>query len=132
MAVRKDTMLGFHISIYKLQNGAQPVSSALASKGVRLAVWQSGIGGLHWLDGLVKKGVAISLGGDGYPTAYTARIKHLRPAIFKGPLEANAVWGCDPGDILTDGWCGTTTIDQKALGACSPDEWVLVEAWDES
>jgi hypothetical protein len=125
-------MLGYHISIYKLQSGAQPAPSAKAPRTDRLAVWQTGIGGLDWIDDLVKKGAAVSLGAFGYPTTYTAKIQDVRPRILDGPPDANEVWGYDPGDILTDKWCGKTTIDRGALDACSPNEWILVEAWDES
>ncbi len=125
-------MLGFHISIYKLQDNSQPAPSGQAPRGQRLAVWQTGINGLDWFDDLVRNGLAISLGGSGYPTSYTARIEHVRPTISKGPPDANKVWGSDPGDILQDGWCGKTTIDHDALRQCRPDEWILVEAWDES
>ena len=125
-------MLGFHISIYKLQSGNQPAPSASAPRGERLAVWQAGYDGLRWIDHLVEQGSAFHLGGFGYPTTYTARIGDLRPKVLAGPPSANEVWGYDPGDILLDGWCGKTTIDHSALSTCSPDEWVLLEAWDES
>ena len=88
--------------------------------------------GLRWIDGLVEQGSAFYLGGFGYPTMYTAKIEHLRPKILDGPPSANNVWVCGPEDILSDGWEGKTTVDHKALRDCSPDEWVLVEAWDES
>jgi hypothetical protein len=29
-------------------------------------------------------------------------------------------------------WEGKTTIDEAALDSCDPEEWLLVEAWDES
>lgn len=125
-------MLGFYIGIYKLHDGSQPAPSIKVPRGDRLAVWQTGIDGLDWLDALVEQGRAVSLGRSGYPTSYTARIEDLRPTVLNGPPDANAVWRHDPGDILTDKWCGKTTTDRSALSACRPDEWVLIEAWDES
>jgi hypothetical protein len=44
----------------------------------------------------------------------------------------NATWSHDAGDVLTSEWEGKTAIDRAAAAECSPDEWLLVEAWDES
>jgi hypothetical protein len=51
----------------------------------------------------------------------------LRP-----PPEANAVWRHDAGDVVGPNWAGQTTIGRSAAMECDPDEWLLVEAWDES
>jgi hypothetical protein len=103
-----------------------------SSESTRIAVWQTGLGGLDWLDDLVKEGKAILLGGNGYPTRYTATVEHLIPPIVDGPPMANEVWGCGPQDILTEKWAGKTVIDYAAIKACLADEWLLVEAFDES
>jgi hypothetical protein len=125
-------MLGYNISIYKLQNGAEAPRSSNPPTTARLAVWQTGLGGMNWIYGLAKKGLAVHLGGGGYPFRYSARTEHVRPKVLEGPPLAKPVWGYNPGDILMDKWCGKTTIDRGALDACSPNEWNLVEAWDES
>ncbi len=118
-------MLGFHISIYKLQNGATPAASGKVPRAERLAAWQTGWKGLAWIDDLVKRGLAVSLGGNGYPLSFTARIEHVRPEVLAGPPAARKVWHCDEGDILTETWEEKTTIDHEPLSECSPDEWVL-------
>ena len=42
-------------------------------------------------------------------------------------------WRCDPWDvIIPDIWEGKTVVDRDAATLCRPDEWLLVEAWDES
>jgi len=43
-------------------------------------------------------------------------------------------WLCDPWDVITDAdkWEGKTVVDRDAVTLCRPDEWLLVEAWDES
>lgn len=126
------TMLGWHITIYRQEaNGDSPASSG-ASAGATLAVWQAGISGLNWLDALVGKGLAVSLGGNGYPTEYTAKLKHVQGVIFDGPPHANATWLYDPGDILTEKWLGKTTVYHQALSECDPEEWIVIQAWDES
>jgi len=87
---------------------------------------------LRWLNELVKKGQAINLGGDGYPCRYTARAEHLIPPILGGPPEARGTWLFGVHDVVTEKWAGRTVTDRAVVGACAPDEWLLVEAWDES
>ncbi len=108
-------MLGFHISVYRLENGTAPAPSYKAPRTERLAVWQTGIGGLDWLDDLVKQGNAVQLCGSGYPTSYTAKVEHVRPKILDEAPHAKTVWASEPGDVLTDKWCGKTTTDHATI-----------------
>ena len=126
-------MLGWHISIYKQRDGGASPAKALTPKGSRLAVWQTGLGGLDWLDELVKANKAINLGENcGYPCRYTATAECLVPHIIDTPPGARAHWALRLGDIVTKRWEGRTVIDREALASCAPNEWLLVEAWDES
>jgi len=125
-------MLGWHISVFRQKSGGSEPAANDSARGSRVAVWQTGLGGLEWIDQLCITGDALSLGGNGYPVWYTAKASLLLPEILKGPPNANPVWRRDPGDIVTAKWAGRTVIDQTAAAACTPDEWLLVEAWDES
>ncbi len=125
-------MLGFHVSVYRQQDGGAAPAAFGAERGPRLAVWQTGVGGLDWIDDLVKEKKAVELSGNGYPTSYTARAEYVIPHLAGEIPEARAVWGYDPGDILMPGWEGKTTKDSAVLTACRPDEWLLIVAWDES
>ena len=140
-------MLGWNIAVYRLtepppsqtateqleehldQVSALPVSE---ERGNRMAVWQTGIDGLRWLDELVGAGKAVSRMGSGYPSFYFARARDLAPQILQGPPCANAMWMSDPNDVLTSKWEGKTKVNRRALKRCGGDEWLLVEAWDES
>ena len=124
--------LGWHISVYRQQNDGSSPASFGAGHGARLAVWQTGLGGLDWLDDLVKQQNAIDLGGNGYPIEYTAMAAHIIPRIRDEPPEAKAVWSFDAGDIITPQWLGKTTRDPQTMAACRPDEWLIIRAWDES
>lgn len=125
--------LGWHISVYRQQNDGMAPPSFGAAHGTRLAVWQTGLGGLDWLDELVAQQRAIDLGSNGgYPTEYAATATHIIPRIRDTPPEAKAVWSFDAGDIILPGWQGKTTKDTAAMDACRPDEWLLIQAWDES
>ena len=125
-------MLGWNISVYRQMEKGEVPATAKSPEGTRLAVWQTGLGGLRWIDELIKEGMAINLGGDGYPCRYTATAEHLIPHFVNGVPEARDTWSFEVSDILLDGWEGKTVIDQTAIAACRPDEWLLVEAWDES
>jgi hypothetical protein len=125
-------MLGWNISVFRQTDGGSSPAKADSKEGARLAVWQTGINGLQWLDELAKVDQAIDLGGDGYPSYYTAQAKHLIPPIVGGPPEANATWMVGLGDILGPNWEGKTVIDRAVADDCRPDEWLLVVAWDES
>ena len=125
-------MLGWHISVFKQQTNESLPATADSSEGVRLAVWQTGTDGLQWLNKLVNLRQAVDLGGDGYPCRYTAQAKDLLPRIIGGPPHAHKTWICGPTDIIEPGWEGKTTIERSAASKCTPDEWLLVVAWDES
>jgi hypothetical protein len=125
-------MLGWHISVFKQRNDGASAATWESEPGSRLAVWQTSLGGLDWLEELVKAGKAISLGGSGYPCRYTATAEHVIPRIIETPPGARTVWVSGAGDIITDKWEGKTVVDSEAAAQCRPDEWLLVEAWDES
>jgi hypothetical protein len=124
--------LGWHIGVFRQQNDGSSPASFGAAHGARLAVWQTGLDGLRWLDDLVKEQKAIDLGGNGCPTEYTAMASHIIPRLRDDPPEAKAVWTFDAGDIITAEWLGKTIKDPEAMDACRPDEWLIVQAWDES
>jgi hypothetical protein len=124
--------LGWHISVYRQQGDGSAPASFGARHGTRLAVWQTGWRGLSWLDDLVKRGEAVDLGGNGYPTEFTAKAFHIIPLIRDEPPLAKPYWSRDAGDIVLSGWEGKTTTNAEAIDACRPEEWLLIQAWDES
>ena len=124
-------MLGWNISVYRQADGGTAPATADSPEGERLAVWQTGIDGLDWIDELVKEGKAINLGGNGYPGRYTATAEHLFPRIVvDNPPGARSTWICEPSDILTEKWVGKTEINQEMAEGCFPEEWLLIKAWD--
>ena len=98
----------------------------------RLATWQTGLGGLDWLDPLVSSGRAVATSRGGYPETYLIPCRDFMALLNEGLPHERPAWGTDPGDILSDRWLGRTTINDDTLARCDPDEWLLVEAWDES
>ena len=125
-------MLGWHISVFRQQNDGTAPAAFGAGHGARLAVWQTGLWGLRWIDELVNEQKAIDLGGNGYPVEYTAMATHLLAPLREGPPQAKARWTSGAGDTLTSEWLGTTAKDLEAMDACRADEWLIIQAWDES
>lgn len=125
-------MLGWNISVYRGAPDPDQRDSSAASDGIRLGVWQTGVGGLDWINDLVSAGRAVDLGGDGYPHRYRASARDVLPVLRGGPPGAKRTWSADPWDILLPGWEGATRIDHPALDECPAEEWLLIEAWDES
>ena len=94
-------MNGWHISLYQQRDRSTLPAELDTQQGKRLAVWQSGIGGLGWIYTLINKNKAIELAADGYPSRYTAQAKDILPELDGEPPEANAVWSCGPNDQLS-------------------------------
>jgi len=123
--------LGWHIGVYKrIEGGSNPLPLA-DQRGERLAVWQANLAGLRWIMQLREDGDAAILGGDGYPVYFTALARHILPKLDGEPPEANPLWVSGVGDNVS-GWLGKTTKYEEVIGRCSPEEWLLIEAWDES
>src|SRR5689334_4244183 len=125
-------MLGWNIRVYRKLDDRMKPAVLNSPQGPRIAVWQAGMSGLNWIMELEKEGKAMLLGGNGYPALYTAQAEHLIPVIIAGPPQVQSPWISERTDILLDGWEGKTVIDHTAAENCPPNEWLIVEAWDES
>jgi hypothetical protein len=125
-------MLGWHISIFRLKERGPEPPDALAERAELMAVWQSDARGLDWIDPLLRNGQATTISANGYPSLYAVRALSLLPVTSNGPPHANPVWKREPGDVIGPVWLGKTTIRSDVLAQCEPNEWLLVEAWDES
>jgi hypothetical protein len=125
-------MLGWCISVCRQNDTCISPATDSTPLGAQIATWQTGLGGLDWLNALVKVGKAVDLGGNGYPCRYTATAEHLIPQIIDAPPGARLMWSAAPADVLTDKWEGKTVIDRAAAADCRFGEWLIVEAWDES
>ena len=125
-------MLGWNISVHRQNPVSTKPGVAGAPQGTLVAVWQANARGLQWIDDLADEGKAISLGGSGYPYSYTAPAEVVLSRIIPKPPYENEIWQAGQGDIVENRWAGRTMIDHTAAEACQPDEWLLIEAWDES
>lgn len=72
----------------------------------------------------------MCLGGDGYPVKYTIPAATLLSIISSGPPKHNGGWVIGEDYVLPPGWTSKAKIDRAALAQCSPEEELLIEAWD--
>jgi len=82
-------MLGWEV-IVKKESDADQAGQSLMS-------WSTGIGGLSWLDELVKQGLVQDLGGNGYPNKYSGQASIILPKIVPSlpSYEGKVVIGMD-------------------------------------
>jgi hypothetical protein len=125
-------MSGYQVSVYRQQNDGSSPASFKAPQGTRLALWGAGVCGLDWIAELVRQEEAIFLGGDGYPAQFTAMAKYVIPRLRDEPDFAQLPWKFDQGDTILPAWLGEPAQNTEAMEACGPDEWLLIEAWDQS
>ena len=125
-------MLGWHISVYQSTGVQFQADNTEQVERTRIAVWQTGLGGLDWIEEILQSGNGRQFGASGYPNRYLIQARHVVPTLLSGPPHARIVWLCEPGDVLNDKWVGRTMIDEVAARQCPADEVLLVEAWDES
>jgi hypothetical protein len=127
-------MLGWHVSVYRQPDGGHSPAAFASPQGARIAVWQTDVKGLDWLNALAEQRKAVDLGGNGYPSRYTAQAEILVPHIVSEAFPANENWLVPEGSYIPDpkAWPGQTQVDHAGAEQCRPDEWLLVEIWDES
>jgi hypothetical protein len=122
-------MLGWGIHIYR-QLPDEPWDRCTEES--RIASWVAGLGGLDWIDELVKRGKAVDYGGNGYPNLYTAAAKDILPKISDGPPPHEGPFVIGDDYVAPSGWTGGVKIDRTKIAGCSPDEQLTIVAWDQS
>lgn len=120
------------ISVYRQADNLTEPATWDSPRGARIAVWQGQTAATRWLHDLVSAREAVDLGGNGYPSRMSARAGAVLPVVSIGPPEANETWISGPHDILTPAWAGKTVVNAEVAQACSDDEWLIIEIWDES
>ena len=94
------------------------------------ARWMTGLGGLAWVDELVKKGQAEDLGGNGYPDRYSVTAGTLMSILKDGLPDNKSPLVIGDDYVHPKGWNGQLRIGN--LLECPPDQILILEAWDQS
>jgi len=112
--------LGWLVVVFRQTGDRTMPATSKCPHGERIAIWQSGLDGINWLQDLTHGGghACFLAYNGGYPFEYTAQAKHLLPRILdeKGPPLADEMWKRDLGDILLPSYLGRTEINTDAAG----------------
>lgn len=103
----------------RLRPGSGKLDSVLSSptlSGDILASWSARLGGLDWLD---EAAPCRQLRGGGYPSVYAVPADVVRTSVDLSVVNARY-----PETV--------PSLDLSAVLAVPSDEWLLVEAWDQS
>lgn len=123
-------MLGWEIVIFDAD--PEDLEDGELRRIGEIGCWMTGLGGTDWLDDLVREGLAVGLGGNGYPMTYTLPASTLRRRLIDGLPRptGGAVVGSDY--VLPAGWLGKLRIDIRRLAALPSNSVLTIEAWDQS
>ena len=103
-----------------------------------LAEWETGVGGIRWLEKLVEEGKATKLRGDGYPNRYTSTADIVLPLItgdaIKPADDGIGTFGMDEGEEYAQppGWMGKVNLRPERIRTCPTDAALTIDAWDQS
>ncbi|MBM3980781.1 MAG: hypothetical protein FJ304_10940 [Planctomycetes bacterium] len=120
-------MLGWGINVWRQTD--QRGTPAHLRRGF-IAAWEAGLGGLEWLDALVAAGRAEDLGGSGYPNTYTLTAGVLAEVLSAGVPSHTGPDVIGDDYVLPGGWTGPLHLERATFAECSPDEVLVLEAWD--
>ena len=129
-------MLGYWI-VVATQTREERVAIVDRKKSV-LAEWETGVGGIRWLEKLVEEGKATKLRGDGYPNRYTSTADIVLPLITGDAIKPadDGIWvfGMDEGEEYAQppGWMGKVNLRPERIRTCPTDAALTIDAWDQS
>ena len=119
-------MLGWGVGIYRQKNGGgspadcdSTISYYEDAVTPALASWDAEIGGLEWIDELVKDEKAYQLERGGMSSTYTVQAKDIM-FLLKSP----------PPCVFTYGDRPEYSVNEDELRSCSPEEWFIVIVCD--
>lgn len=112
-------MLGWRISVYRQPSETSP-------ERVHLASWTGSLGALDWVHRLVaaERAVRLEFNG-GYPCRFGTTASVLLPLFTPNALPSDS-------PVAKGNGAWNIHIDRDEVAQCSPDEQLLIEAWDQS
>lgn len=125
-------MLGFMVMVYRQPDNRDSPAEPRQPRSSLLAVWRTDLNGLKWVRDHAGSGDVINLGGDGYPSEFTATASVVIPEITSQMSSPHRVWAIGENDIVTSDWLARDTYFRDEIDRCDPSEWLHIIAWDES
>ena len=130
-------MLGWWVILSTASPQERDADQRAADKN--LATWETGIQGLLWIQALVAEGHAWeeSLNG-GYPNRYSGQAKVLLPLFHDGPPLSPGMDALAQDDQNGETWVvpgdanWNITLHSDRMAACSSEQILTLEAWDQS
>jgi hypothetical protein len=123
-------MLGWDILVNRQIGGGASPATWQSQPGNLVATWREGLGGMEWLDELVKSGNALNLGGDGYPDRASAAAGALIRVITQDLPRLRGWTVVDKHGEKVEPGRRQIVINGDVIAACDDQEWLLIEAWD--
>lgn len=118
-------MLGFWTVIYARE--------ATSDDKKIFARWEAGLGGLEWVENLVRQGSAKCLQGNGYPNRYEATLGVVLHAIrSKGIIPKNGIWVVGDDYVQAPGFMGEVELFEENINQAAAETVVTIDAWDQS
>lgn len=125
-------MLGWYFSVCRQKgDGTQPADPH-AEQGECLATWQARIRGLDWIEELIELGQCKPMHGYGYPYRTTAQARFVLPQILKGPPHAREHFTAASYEIVVGKPHDGPLVHKDRILACPPDDWLIIQIFDES
>ena len=116
-------MLGFSIIAYTGDAGTDNQKI--------LARWKTGIGGLGWIEGLVREKKAKILQANGYPNRYQTTLADVLHAIQVDSITPKVgIWVVGDDYALTPGYITKPELINENIESESPNSSITVDAWD--
>ena len=109
-------MLGWWITLYT----HEPAAGQTQDNSSLIASWETGLGGLEWLEPLLDQGAAVRLSKSGYPNSYRIKACVLKEFLLQGPPQPRK------------GLAQWNQFHCERLSACPDQQWLWLEAWDQS
>jgi len=127
-------MLGWQI--YVNRSPARPLESATEDScrdNTLLATWLTGINGCDWIKKLVDEGKAKYLGTyGGYPRSYSAKAKVIIPLVLSLETKTDGPTVIGDDYAYIGGFNSNVELFLDRIKACTSDEELSIEAWDQS
>jgi hypothetical protein len=126
-------MLGWYIAIARQGERALKFANSRPADPNVLATWDASIGGLDWIDALVEQGKASLESRSGYPTRYTVEASAIMPLLQAQQVPTHQDFAVSGDDhVQPPGWIGNVHFHAERIADCTPEERLVIEAWDQS